>query len=223
MAYGKLSKPVFTTAVRGYNKADVDDYLLRNRSEMELILIQQTSLENRVREEQEKVRKMKALLENLQQEKASLSEKNTFLKKRIKALENENLMLKEDIEEAGQSGGDKTQLDWISEMDKNPDVVMEVVLSAQQKRKSILEDAVKKAADIVDRADAHCQEREAESDRLLEDARSMARNMIQQAQTKRDMLLVEYEDLQLMMREFKEEALEKIKEQQIILDGLFED
>ncbi|MCF0133847.1 MAG: DivIVA domain-containing protein [Blautia sp.] len=223
MAYGKLSKPVFTTAVRGYNKADVDDYLLRNRSEMELILIQQTSLENRVREEQEKVRKMKALLENLQQEKASLSEKNTFLKKRIKALENENLMLKEDIEEAGQSGGDKTQLDWISEMDKNPDVVMEVVLSAQQKRKSILEDAVKKAADIVDRADAHCQEREAESDRLLEDARNMARNMIQQAQTKRDMLLVEYEDLQLMMREFKEEALEKIKEQQIILDGLFED
>lgn len=180
----------FRTAIMGYQKADVDNYVSQVRAEIE---------------RQEQCQK------KWEEEKQELKKEIEDQQKRLDQSEKEYEDLKKEYEEY------RSRMEAEG---TDPKIIQDAILNAQRMSEIVLVEAQQKAFDIREKARKDKRQQEEEGKKLVDDAKAEALRVTTAAELRCDNLQHEYDKILMDVTGFKAELMKMYRKHMELLAAL---
>ena len=218
MNSARIMGPQFHGALLGYNKAEVDDYVARTESELEIQDNRQNKWEKQVADLNEEIKRLNSRIDAERDEKQSLANKNERLSKVITELE-------EEIQTEKQA---KTKLEKeVAELqekldtsDVNPKTIQDAIISAQRMGEIVISEANQKAEEILNQAEMLKQMQEEAGRKAIRDAEAEADRVREASERKCAQLQQDYDRILLDVTGFKAELMKMYRKHMEMLAAL---
>lgn len=180
----------FRTAIMGYQKADVEQFVSQIRSETDEQKQHQKKLEDEIRELKKEIEDQQKRLEQSEKEYEDLKKEYEEYRNRMEA-----------------EGTD-------------PKIIQDAILNAQRMSEIVLVEAQQKAFDIREKAREDKRQQEEEGKKLVEDAKTEALRVTTEAELRRDNLQHEYDKILMDVTGFKAELMKMYRKHMELLAAL---
>lgn len=189
------NRPQFRGAFMGYNKTDVDDYVARAESEIEIQESRQGRWEHQVAELNAEIDRLKNRIAYEDTVKQELQEKNLQYNRMISDLENQLQTVKEEKERLQQELVElKERAD---NSGANPKTIQDAILSAQRMSEMVIAEANQKAEEIRQMAELDRLEQEKAGRLAVEEAKMEALHVTEEAEQRCETLRRDYDRILL--------------------------
>lgn len=213
MSTDNQSKPIFRNSFLGYNKADVDDYIARLESEMEIVEKRQGKWEGQITDLNGEIERLNNTVDRERTDRVEFQDKNVELEQKVIELERQLESLKKEKEnQQEEQKEDNSKVD--------PKTIQDAILNAQRMGEIIVTEANQKAEEIKNETELFHQEQERIARQIVEDAKKEAHNIISTAQAKVESLQRDYNSALLDVSKFKSELLNMYHKHIKLLDSL---
>lgn len=189
------NRPQFRGAFMGYNKMDVDDYVSRAESEIEIQENRQGRWEQQMSELNAEIDRLKKRIEFEDTVKQELQDKNVHLNKIITDLEKqlqtangEKEKLQQELKELKES---------VDTSGANPKTIQDAILNAQKLSEMVIAEANQKAEEIRQLAELDRYEQEKAGKQAVEDAKIEALHVTEEAEKRCEALRRDYDRILL--------------------------
>lgn len=217
MGTDNQSKPIFRNAFPGYNKADVDDYIARLESEMEIVEKRQEKWESQVTDLNGEIERLNHTVDRERTDRVEFQDKNVELEQKVVELERRIENLKKEKEDQENQKSPKETED---NFEVDPKTIQDAILNAQRMGEIIIAEANQKAEEIKNQAEMFQQEQERNAKQIIEDAKKEAYKIIGTTQVKLENLQRDYNSALLDVSKFKAELLDMYQKHIKLLDSL---
>lgn len=180
----------FRTALMGYQKTDVDQYVMRTASEIE----EQKKLQKKLEEE---IQELHTEIEDQQKKLDQSEEKYEELKKEY-----------EEYRSRMEAEG------------TDPKIIQDAILNAQRMSEIVIVEAQQKALDIREKARKDKKQQEEEGRKLVEDAKTEAFRVTSEAELRCNNLQHEYDRILMDVTGFKSELMKMYRKHMELLAAL---
>lgn len=219
----------FRTAMMGYQKADVDDYVARAESELDIQEKRREKWENEIEKQKKEIQSLNNILESERSERQDLQEKLIQMKREMESLR-EQLDKETKKNDALQNEYEDYQK-RMGEEGADPKIIQEAFLNAQRMGDIVIKEAQQEALDIREKAFQEKQKQEEEGRKLVEDARAEARRITEEAKLEAlrvteeaedrcDSLQKEYDRILMDVTGFKSEMMDMYRTHMELLAAL---
>lgn len=205
MSTNNQNKPMFRNSFMGYNKADVDDYVARTESELEITENRQGKWESQIKDLNGEIERLSHTVDRERTERVEFQDKNTVLEQKIAELKKELQDLKQEKESTSEA---------------DPKTIQDAILNAQRMSEMIITEANQKAEDIRNETELYHQEQERIARQIVEDAKKEAHKIVDTATAKYESLQRDYNSALLDVTKFKSELLNMYQKHIKLLDSL---
>ncbi|MBU5679470.1 DivIVA domain-containing protein [Blautia sp. MSJ-9] len=203
MSTDNQSKPIFRNSFIGYNKADVDDYIARLESEMEIVEKRQGKWEGQITDLNGEIERLNNTVDRERTDRVEFQDKNVELEQKVIELERQLEILRNE-----------------NNSEADPKTIQDAILNAQRMSEMIVTEANQKAEEIKNETELFHQEQERIARQIVEDAKKEAHNIISTAETKFESLQRDYNSALLDVSKFKTELLNMYHKHIKLLDSL---
>ena len=180
----------FRTALMGYQKTDVDQYVMRTASEIE----EQKKFQKKLEEE---IQELHTEIEDQQKKLDQSEEKYEELKKEY-----------EEYRSRMEAEG------------TDPKIIQDAILNAQRMSEIVIVEAQQKALDIREKARKDKKQQEEEGRKLVEDAKTEAFRVTSEAELRCNNLQHEYDRILMDVTGFKSELMKMYRKHMELLAAL---
>ncbi len=180
----------FRTTLMGYQKTDVDQYVMRTASEIE----EQKKLQKKLEEE---IQELHTEIEDQQKKLDQSEEKYEELKKEY-----------EEYRSRMEAEG------------TDPKIIQDAILNAQRMSEIVIVEAQQKALDIREKARKDKKQQEEEGRKLVEDAKTEAFRVTSEAELRCNNLQHEYDRILMDVTGFKSELMKMYRKHMELLAAL---
>ena len=129
----------FRGAIMGYNKTEVDDYVARTESELEIQESRKSKWEQQISELNLEIERLKNIIESERDEKEELLNKNSRFEKMLEDMEHKLLDAEKEYDKLQQEFQDLQ--DHINRSGINPKTIQDAILNAQRMGEIVIEEA----------------------------------------------------------------------------------
>lgn len=180
----------FRTTLMGYQKTDVDQYMMRTASEIE----EQKKLQKKLEEE---IQELHTEIEDQQKKLDQSEEKYEELKKEYEEYRS------------------RMEIDGT-----DPKIIQDAILNAQRMSEIVIVEAQQKALDIREKARKDKKQQEEEGRKLVEDAKTEAFRVTSEAELRCNNLQHEYDRILMDVTGFKSELMKMYRKHMELLAAL---
>lgn len=218
MAINKSDVPVFRGAIMGYNKTEVDDYVARTESELDIQDSRMKKWESQNAELNKKIQDLSKMIDTENAEKEEILERNKKLGKKIADLEDrlkeanlENKKLRKEFAEFQES---------MNVAGVNPKMIQDAILNAQRMSEIVITEANEKAEEIMMRAQDTRHAQEEAGRKAVEEAKEEALRVTELAAKKCENLQKDYDRILMDVTGFKAEIMRMYRKHMALLAAL---
>lgn len=212
------SRPIFRNSFMGYNKAEVDNYVARLESELEISESRQGKWEKQIQELQAEVTRLNNRIdahrteeETSQQKKEQLEQTISDLEKTVQNADQEKAALRKKLEDLQNS---------MEQSDANPKIIQDAILNAQRMSEMVISEAGEEAEKIKKEAQMYQFQQENEAKQIIEDARIKADEIARAGQEKYEKLQSDYNRALMDVTQFKAEIMNMYRKHMELLVAL---
>lgn len=218
MNSGRIMGPQFRGSLLGYNKAEVDDYVARTESELEIQDNRQNKWEKQVAELNEEIKRLNNRIDAELDEKQSLANKSERLSSIITELEEQIQMEKQEKTKLEKEVAElKEKLDTSG---VNPKTIQDAIISAQRMGEIVISEANQKAEEILNQAELLKQMQEEAGRKAIKDAEAEADRVREASERKCAQLQQDYDRILLDVTGFKAELMKMYRKHMEMLAAL---
>lgn len=211
-------RPQFRGAFMGYNKAEVDDYVARAESELEINESRQAKWEQQISELNAEINRLNNILDAERGEKKPLLDKVARLNRTIEDMDSQIQRLnseKAKVQQEFRELQEKVDSEGI-----NPRTIQDAILNAQRMGEIVISEANEKAEEIMRQAEAERREQEEAGRQAIEEAKEEASRVIGEAERKCNNLQQDYDRILMDVTGFKAEMLKMYRRHMELLAAL---
>lgn len=202
----KLIRPQFDKAFRGFNQKQVNDYISRLESEIEIISHQQEKSERETANLHSEVERLKNQVNTAWTEAETMRSQNSRMTATIQELES---ALQEQKDAQARMRLELKQLrDSAAESDHDPQTIKAAILNAQRMAEIIVSEANQQADGLRLQADADFAAAQEKMEQLVQQKNAEAEELVSAAHLKCDELQREYDHILVDVSGFKAEMIE---------------
>lgn len=215
---GRNDMVTFHTAFWGYQKNEVDDYIARLESELDIQEKRQGNWNTEIENQKKEIERLTNILESERSEKELLLSKQNRMQREIESTREElsqSLRKLEAIEQEYDDYRKKMEADGI-----DPKIIQDAILNAQRMSDIVIVEAQQKAQDIQKQAEDDKEQKQAEGQQIVEEARNQAKQVTDAAELRCDKLQKEYDRILLDVTGFKAELMKMYRKHMEILAEL---
>ena len=215
---GTNSTVTFHTTFLGYQKAEVDDYVARVESELDIQEKRQGNWDTEIENQKKEIEQLNNILEAERNEKQMLLDKQNRMQREIESMQEElsqSLKKMEDLEKEYEEYRKRMEADGV-----DPKIIQDAILNAQRMSDIVIVEAQQKAHDICDKAIQDKKQEEEEGQQIIENARNRAKQVTDAAELKCDKLQKEYDRILLDVTGFKSELMKMYRKHMELLAEL---
>lgn len=208
----------FHTAFWGYQKNEVDDYIARLESELDIQEKRQGNWNTEIENQKKEIERLTNILESERSEKELLLGKQNRMQREIESTREElsqSLRKLEAIEQEYDDYRKKMEADGI-----DPKIIQDAILNAQRMSDIVIVEAQQKAQAIQKQAEEDKKQKQAEGQQIVEEARNHAKQVTDAAELRCDKLQKEYDRILLDVTGFKAELMKMYRKHMEILAEL---
>ena len=180
----------FRTGFMGYQKSDVDTYVMRVKIELEDQEKQQRKLEEEIQEQRTEIEDQQKRLDEAEKKYEDLKREYEEYRNRMEA-----------------EGAD-------------PKTIQDAILNAQRMSEIVIVEAQQKAFDIREKARKDKKQQEEEGKKMVEDAKAEALRVTSEAELRCDSLQHEYDRILMDVTGFKAEIMKMYRKHMELLAAL---
>lgn len=211
-------RPTFSTALFGYSKRAVNDFITRLESEMDIAAAQQESRAKEITALREASEQASNLVESMRLECDNLRTRNDLLNANLRELE---IRLQNEQDEKARLSREVQKLkDKITELGTDPDLVAAALLSAQRMSVTIIKEANQKSEEIHQQAEADLASTQERMDNLVTEKQAEMDEIVQAAEEKRDGLNKQYDEALGTISSFKAKLYSLFRQHLALLDAM---
>lgn len=218
MNLGRIMGPQFRGSFLGYNKAEVDDYVARTESELEIQDNRQNKWEKQVAELNEEIKRLNNRIDAELDEKQSLANKSerlssiiTELEEQIQTEKQAKIKLEKEVAELQEK---------LDTSDVNPKTIQDAIISAQRMGEIVISEASQKAEEILNQAEMLKQMQEEAGRKAIKDAEEEADRVREASERKCVQLQQDYDRILLDVTGFKAELMKMYRKHMEMLAAL---
>ena len=215
---GTNSTVTFHTALLGYQKAEVDDYVARVESELDIQEKRQGNWDTEIENQKKEIEQLNNILEAERNEKQMLLDKQSRMQREIESIQEElsqSLKKMEDLENEYEEYQKRMEADGV-----DPKIIQDAILNAQRMSDIVIVEAQQKAHDIHDKAVQDKKQKEEEGQQIIENAQNQAKQLTDAAELRCDKLQKEYDRILLDVTGFKAELMKMYRKHMELLAEL---
>lgn len=201
----ELIRPIFRKAFHGYNKAEVNQYITRIESEVEIARLQQEKREREIVELRAAERSLQTKLENALADLESEKNKNEILTSSIQDLETQLNDHTDALRKANQQIQELR--DAAAESDHDPQTIRDAILSAQRMGTIIVCEANQRADAIRSQAESEYSQTQLALQQQTEETNQHIDQMLADAKEKCNQLQMDYDRILMDVSGFKAEMI----------------
>lgn len=211
-------RPSFSTALFGYSKRAVNDYITRLESEIEIAAAQQEKWAKEIAELREASERASNLVESMRLECDSLRTRNDLLNANLRDMD---IHIQNEKDEKARLSREIQKLkDKISEQGTDPDLVAAALLSAQRMSATIIKEANQKSEEIHQQAEADLASTQERMDNLVTEKQAEMDEIVSAAEEKRDDLNKQFDETLDTMSSFKAKLYSLFRQHLALLDAM---
>lgn len=208
----------FHTVFMGYQKAEVDDYVARAESELDIQEKRQGKWEEEIEAQKREIQQLNNALEAERSEKQALLEKQRRMSREKDDIQEQ---LEQSVKKYEQLKNEYGEYRNRMEADgADPKIIQDAILNAQRMSDIVLVEAQQKAQEIREKASVQKQKLEEEGKQLVEEAKIQAQQVTDAAALKCDKLQKEYDRILLDVTGFKAELMKMYRKHMALLAEL---
>lgn len=218
MASNKVGDSVFRSAFMGYHKADVDDYLARMESELEIQESRKDKLEKQIAELNAQLESLNRIIDAERLEKENQFQINkkcgmdiAELEDRLQEEKQARIRVQKEYREFKES---------VDHAGLNPKTIQDAIVNAQRMSEMVIAEAKEKAEEILSQAEENRQTLEENGRQIIEDAKEEAQRTIDHASEKCESLQRDYDRILMDVTGFKAEMLKMYRKHMTLLASL---
>lgn len=201
----KLIRPQFNKSFRGFQQKQVNDYISRLESEIEIISHQQEKSEREKTNLLAEVERLKNQINVAWTEAETMRSQNSRMTATIQELESS---LQEQKDAQARLRLELKQLrDAAAESDHDPQTIKDAILNAQRMAKIIVKEANSEADALRTQADADYAAAQKETEIMIQQRNAEADDLIAAAQQKCEELQQDYDHILMDISGFKAEMI----------------
>lgn len=208
----------FHSALLGYHKAEVDDYVARAESELDIQEKRQENWDTEIEDQKKEIERLKNILETERNEKQMLLDKQSRMQRELESIREElsqALKKMEDREKEYEDYRKKMEAEGV-----DPKIIQDAILSAQRMSDIVIGEAQQKAHDILDEAEQDKNQKEEEGRQIIKNAQNKAKQATDMAEMKCVKLQKEYDRILLDVTGFKAELMKMYRKHMEMLAEL---
>lgn len=209
------NKPMFRNSFMGYNKTEVDDYIARIESELEISENRQEKWEHKIQELNATIERLNHESDEQQKSCEELQKKNSETISRL-----ENQLQNEKEEKLRFEKRIKELQEKIDSAGADPKTIQDAILNAQRMSEMLISEANEKADEIRNQAHIYQMEQESIAKRIVTDAEKEAEKVTEEAAVKCESLQRDYNSALLDVTQFKAELIQMYQKHIKLLDSL---
>ena len=210
--------PQFHGAFMGYNKSEVDDYVSRMESELDICENSQEKLEKQIETLNGEIDRLNCRADTDREEKKILLEKQSQMTRTIEDLEK---LIQAAAEEKERFRKEYEKLKESTEAsDMNPKMIQDAILNAQRMGEIVISEANEKADQIIHGAVESRREQEAAGKQALDASREEAKRITEEAEQRCVCLQKEYDRILLDVTGFKSELMKMYRRHMELLAAM---
>lgn len=208
----------FHTALFGYQKAEVDDYVARAESELDIQEKRQENWDTDIENQKKEIERLKNILEAERNEKQMLLDKQNRMQREMETIQEELFQSLKKMKAL-----EKEYEDYRNKMEEegtDPKIIQDAILSAQRMSDIVIGEAQQKAHDILDEAEQDKNQKAEEGRQIIENAQNKAKQATDTAEIKCVKLQKEYDRILLDVTGFKAELMKMYRKHMEMLAEL---
>lgn len=208
----------FHTAFMGYQKAEVDDYVARAESELDIQEKRQGKWEEEIEAQKREIQQLNNAIEAERREKQELLDKQNRMRREMDSIQEE---LNQSVKKYENLQGEYEDYRNRMEADgADPKIIQDAILNAQRMSDIVIVEAQQKAQEIREKASSDKRQLEEEGKQLVENAKTEAQRVKDEAELKCDKLQKEYDRILLDVTGFKAELMKMYRKHMALLAEL---